>query len=531
MTQTKAWSRVFGQAAKQTRPFNYDLIYGYRRDKISKIPEFLDKMFVQVMEFFNGQMTYRGYRALTPEERIAYIIDNQITRGSWSIRDTAAITMRYEFEFQGKPHFIYIDVPYMVNDRLVYNDTEYFPMFPIVERSGVNRTESGSIIVKVMRVPITFGRRTSDKYKIISVNGRVYPELLVTVKIYQGKNSGKKSEHIPLPLYHLCKFGYLETMRRYGIDPKHISLSNEFDTKDKVYEYFIMPDERRYLKVHRSLLEDCYKLRMVMSLYRIFVEMPEFDESEVFTDFTGYYLTVLGKFTSSKETSMTKLLLPNAQKHIAMTDPMLDLVAKDQLKQINCNCNDIYDLLQWMYYHIDDLLVSYDPTNLYDKKIESLDNLACRVARNIAYVQYQIINSKKAILDRKTVEQFCKRASQRPSWLAADENDRQCKIFVVNPAIYNGAGWLSVLLKRCLMLESISSSYSKKNQKSSKSKTSPQLLRAHPSQITTTNILDIPASSPIATGTINPCAEIDEYGNIVRPSYAKEELKNTFLHH
>ena len=94
MTQTKAWSRVFGQAAKQTRPFNYDLIYGYRRDKISKIPEFLDKMFVQVMEFFNGQMTYRGYRALTPEERIAYIIDNQITRGSWSIRDTAAITMR-----------------------------------------------------------------------------------------------------------------------------------------------------------------------------------------------------------------------------------------------------------------------------------------------------------------------------------------------------------------------------------------------------------------------------------------------------
>lgn len=524
---TKAWNRVFGKASKQMRQFNEELIYGYRKDKISKIPEFLDKMFQQVMEFFNGQMTYRGYRSLTPEERIDYIINNQITRGSWSIRDTATITMRYEFEFQNHPYYIYIDVPYMVAERLVYNDTEYYPFFPIVERSGVNRTENGSIIVKVMRVPITFGRRASDRYKIISVCGRTYPELLVTVKIYQGKNSGKKSEHIPLALYMLCKFGYTATMKRFGIDPSHISLSDKFDTQDKVYEYFIMPDGHRYLKVHKSLLSDCYKLRMVLSLYRIFVEIPDFEEADAFSDFTGYYLTVLGKFTSSKDTSMTKLLLPNAQKHMAMTDPMLDLVAKDQLRQIGCICNDIYDLLYWMYYNIDDQLVSYDPTNLFDKKIESLDNLACRVARNIAYAQYKIINSKKAILDRKTVEQFCKRVSQRASWLAADENDRSCKIFGTNPALYNGSYYLGPGLKRCLMLESVSSSFSKKNHKSSKSKTPPHLLRAHPSQLLVTSILDIPASSPIVTGSLNPYTEIDQFGNIVKPPYA-DEIKNVF---
>lgn len=519
---TKAWNRVIGLASKQMRPFNDDLIYNYRKDRISKIPEFLDKMFQQVMEFFNGQMSYRGYRSLTPEERIDYIISNQITKGSWSIRDTATITMRYEFEFQGKPHYIYIDVPYMIADRLVYNDTEYYPFFPIVERSGVNRTENGSIIVKVMRVPITFGRRSSDRYKIISVSGKTYPELLVTVKIYQGKNSGKKSEHIPLVLYYLCKYGYVETMKRFQIDPKHLSLSDRFDTQDKIYEYFIMPDGHRYLKVHKSLLSDPYKLRMVLSLYRIFVEIPEFDEDDVFSPSTAYYLTVLGKFTSSKDTSMTKLLLPNAQKHLAMTDPMLDLVAKDQLRQIGCNCNDIYDLLYWMYYHIDDQLVSYDPTNLFDKKIESLDNLACRVARNIAYAQYMIINSKKAILDRKTVEQFCKRASQRASWLAADENDRSCKIFGTNPALYNDNYLLSIGLKRCLMLESVSSSFSRKNRKPSKSKTPPHLLRAHPSQLIVTSILDIPASSPIVTGSLNPYTEIDQFGNIVRPAYADE---------
>ena len=519
---TNAWDRVFVKASEQMRPFNDKLIYGYRKEGIDKIPEFIDKMFKQVMEFFGGQMTYRGYRAMTPEERIDYVINNQITTCSWSIRDTNTITMRYEFEFQGKPYYIYIEVPYMVNERLLYNDTEYYPFFPIVERSGVNRTENGSIIVKVMRLPITFGRRSSDRYKIISVTGRTYPELLVTVKIYLGKGSGKKSDQIPMVLYPLCKYGYLETMKKYGMNPAHLSLTDRFDTKDKVYEYFIMPDARRYLKVHRDMLSNTYSLRMVLSLYRIFSEIPEFEESDVFSDFTGYYLTVLGKFTNSKDTSMTKLLLPNAQKHLAMTNPMLDLVAKDQLKQIGCVCNDIYDLLQWMYFNIDEQLVTYDPTNLFDKKIESMDTIACRVARHIAYAQYKIINSKKAILDRKTVEQFCKKASMRASWVTADENDREVKIFGTNPALYNDSYLLSIGLKRCLMLESVSSSSSKKNKKTSKRKTPPHLLKAHPSQLIVTNVLDIPSSSPIVTGSLNLYAEIAPNGDIVKPDYASE---------
>lgn len=522
-----AWDRVFGLASKQMRPFNDKLIYDYPRDSIDKIPEFIDKVWRQVMEFFNGQITYRGYRFLTPEERLAYIIENQITKGTWSIRKTTTVTVMYELEFQGHIFPVYIDVPYVVNHHLTYNDTTYYPFFPIVERSGINRTENGSIIVKVVRVPITFGRRSSDRYKIISVSGKTYPELLVTVKIHQSKNAGKKGDHIPLVLYHLCKYGYVDTMKMYHIDPAQISLSDTFDTTDKKYEYFIMPDERRYLKVDRKLLTNCYTLRMVLSLYRIFVEIPEFDASDAFSDSTAYYLTVLGKFTSSKETSMTKLLLPNAQKHLAMTDPMLDLVAKEQLRQIGCECKDVYDLLYWMYYNIDDQLVTYDPTNLYDKKIESLDNLACRVARTIAYVQYAIINSKKAILDRRTVEQFCKRASQRASWLAAGENERSCKIFGVNPAFCNDSYLLGGGIQRCLMLESMSSSFSRRGHRAGKSKVPPHLLRAHPSQLVVTSLLDIPASSPIQTGSLNPYVEIDENGNILKPEYA-DEIKNVF---
>lgn len=521
MTVSKQQDYLFGAAAAQLRPFNDELIYGFRKKKIAKIPEYLDKSFHQVMEFFGGQMRYLGYRELTPEERIDYLVSNALTKGAVPIRKTETTIMRYAFEFQGKEYYIYIDVPYLINERVVYNDTEYYPQFPIVEKGGVNRTDSGKVIVKVMRVPITFGRTPADKFKIISTAGRVYPELLVTVKIHQGSNSGKKSEHIPMVLYHFCKIGYNQTMRMYHMDPSDVTITDKFDNKDAKFEYFVMPDNVRYLKVRRSVLEDCYKRRVILSLYRIFVEIPEFDARLAFSDNTSYYRTVLGKFIGSKDVNMTKLLLPNANKHIAMTDPMLDLVAKEQLESVGCKVNDVYEMLYWMFYNIDEQLVSYDPTNLFDKKIESLDNLAACPVKNIAYAQYGIINSKKAILDARTVEQFCKRASQRPSWIAADENARQIKVFRPNPALYND-NELSIILKRCLSLESVASSFSRKNKKSSKSKTSPYLLKAHPSQLIVTSQLDIPASSPVVTGSMNPYCEIDKDGNIIRPPYAKE---------
>lgn len=519
----KQWDKVFGEAAAQMRPFNDYLIYDYRPDGIDKMPIYWDKMFHQVMDFFGGQMDYVGYRRMTPEERIDYVVNNQLTKGNVSIRRSEMSLWRYEFNHKGDPHYIYIYAPVMINNRILYNDTEYYPQFPIVEKGGVNRTSGGTIIVKVMRVPITFGRRPSDKFKIISMSGKTYPELLVTVKIHQGKNSGKKSEHIPLILYRLCKFGYVQTMTDLGMKPDDISISDTFDAKDTKFEYFSMPDGHRYLKVKASILENCYKRRMVLSLYRIFQEFPEFQPGDAFGTDVSYYCTVLGKFIGSKDMNVPKLLLPNAVKHLQMTDPMLDLVAKEQLETVGCKCNDIYDLLLWMYYNIDDLLVSYDPTNLFDKKIESMDNLASRVARNIATHQYLIINSKKAVLDEKTCEQFCKKASQRPSWFAVDDNERSTKVFRPSPSLYNDNFALSIGLKRILSFDSVTSPFSRKNKKSSsKNKTSPQLLKAHYSQLIVTAITDIPASSPVETGSLSPWCETMVDGSIVRPPYADE---------
>lgn len=511
------WQRIMKSVSEDMRPFNDDLIFDFRKRKIAEIPAYLDKCFKQSMQFFDNQMTYVGYRELEPLERIEYIISNPILRGGIPIRESEVTLMRYEFLFEGVSHYIHIHVPYLSHNRVVYNDTEYFPQFPIVEKGGINRTDNGSVIVKVMRVPMTFGRRESDKCKIKSVSGQLYWDLIVTAKIYQGSRAGKKSERIPLILYHFCKRGFNETMKWYNFTPGEVVVVSSVDENDTKNEYFETKNGC-FIRADKEALKDMYKRRVVLSLFKIFNENTIFVPADVMSDDGNYYKTTLGHYIGAAD-ALNKLLCNNANKHLRMTDPLLDLVAKQQLEHIGIMVNDIYDLLYWMFYNIDDLIVTYDPTNLYNKKIGSLDQLMSSIVRDIAHRQYNVINSKQEKLTQKAVSTFCRSASQQATWIG------KTQVFRPNPSLYNDNWLLAIGLKRFISLESIETEAVRAGKKSTK--VSARLIKAHPSQLIVTSISDIPSSSPVVTGSMNPFCEIDDDGNIIKPPFA-EEIEDVF---
>ena len=510
-------SEISAEVSLAMKPFNDDLIYGFRKRRIASIPDYLDSAFQQTIAFFNNQLKYKGYSTLTPEERLEYLFDNNIRKGYVSIRRTETKTVRFEFEHMGDPHYIYVEVPYLQNECVVYNDTEYYPLFPIVEKGGVNVTDNGTIIVKVMRIPITFGRRSTDKVQLEAVSGNQYWDLLVTVKIYQGAVS-KKGERIPLVLYHLCKLGFDKTMELYKIPKGSITVTAECDVKDTKNEFFMLPNGL-FLKVDKELLSsNVFFKRMVLSLFKIYIENTMFTIADVLGDVTEYYCTTLGKYIGSKnrDTPVNMLILNNAWKHLDMTDLMLDGVAQQKLASIGVNVSNTYDLLYYMFFNIDRLIVSYNPINLYTKMIGSLDQLMGGVIREISKQQYSIINSKRGIsLTSEVVKTFCKKASQRASWIGVTP------VFRPEPSVYNSNWLMTVGAKRFLSLDSIESQCGR-NGKRKSTKTPPHLLKAHPSQIYVTTILDIPSSNPIATGSINPYLQIDQEGSIIEPAYSKE---------
>ena len=514
-------TEISNEISSSMRQFNDDLIYGFRKRRISCIPQYLDSSFRQMVAFFNNQLKYVGYRTLTPEERLDYAFDNMIRKGYVSIRRTDTSNVRFEFEFNGDPYYIYIEVPYLRNECVMFNDTEYYPLFPIVERGGVNVTDSHTVIIKVMRIPITFGRRPSDKVQLSAVSGRQYWDLLLTVKIYQGE-VGKSGERIPLILYNLCRLGFIKAMEMYGVKPKEISVVPEANDEDEDFEYFMLPNGL-YLKADRDRLsDDMFFRRVVVSLFVTFITNTVFTPADVLGNETEYYCTTLGKMIGSKnrQAPMNALILRNAITHLDMTDLMLDSVAIKKLSSVGIIVNDIYDLLKYMFFNIDDMIVSYNPINLYDKMIGSLDQLMAGVIRRIVNNQYNVINSKRGInMTPEVFKTFCKKASRNASWIST------APVFRPKPTVYNSNFLMSVGAKRFLSLDSIESQGRGGKRKSTK--TPPHLLESHPSQIVVTSLLDIPSSNPVATGSITPYLKVDEEGNIIKPPYAKE-LEHVF---
>lgn len=499
------------------KQFNDDLIYGFRKRKIASIPEYLDSSFKQMVAFFNNQLKYVGYRPLTPEERLDYVFEGTIRKGYVSIRKTETSTYRFEFSCNGDPYYIHVEVPYLRNECVMFNDTEYYPLFPIVEKGGVNVTDNHTVIIKVMRIPITFGRRPNDKVQLSAVSGRQYWDLLVTVKIYQGA-VGKAGERIPLILYNLCRLGFNKTMDLYGVPKGSIDVVQEIPAKEDDFEYFVLPNGL-FLKTSRDKLSDSmFFRRVVISLFVTFITNTVFTPADVIGDEVEYYCSTLGKMIGSKnsKTPTNALTLRNAITHLDMTDLMLDSVAIKKLSSVNINVTDIYDLLKYMFFNIDGMIVSYDPINLYDKMIGSLDQLMAGVIRDIVKQQYRVINSKRgANMTPDVVKTFCKKASRRASWISV------ASVFRPKPTTYNDNFLMSVGGKRFMSLDSIESQ-GRSGGKRKGTKTPPHLLRAHPSQLVVTSILDIPSSNPIATGSISPYLQVDEEGNILKPDYANE---------
>ena len=509
-------TEISNEISSSMRQFNDDLIYGFRKRRIASINQYLDSSFRQMVAFFNNKLRYVGYRTLTPEERLDYAFDNMIRKGYVSIRRTDTSNVRFEFEFNGDPYYIHVEVPYLRNECVMFNDTEYYPLFPIVERGGVNVTDSHTVIIKVMRIPITFGRRPSDKVQLSAVSGRQYWDLLLTVKIYQGE-VGKTGERIPLILYNICRLGFADGLALYGVKPGQISVVQEASEDDEDFEYFMLPNGL-YLKADKERLsDDMFFRRVVVSLFVTYITNNVFTPSDVMGKETEYYCTTLGKMIGSKNRSqpLNALILRNAITHLDMTDLMLDSVAIKKLSSVGIVVNDIYDLLKYMFFNIDDMIVSYDPINLYDKMIGSLDQLMAGVIRRIVNNQYSVINSKRGInMTPEVFKTFCKKASRNASWIST------APVFRPKPTTYNSNWLMQIGARRFLSLDSIESQGRGGKRKSTK--TPPHLLESHPSQICVTSLLDIPSSNPVATGSINPYLQVDEEGNIVKPPYAKE---------
>lgn len=516
----QGWHRIVSKVNTELPDLNDDLLLDFRPNKIEQIKPYIDAVFKSALSVLKHPgFVYKGYTVLSPEERLESIINNPIFKGSIEIQRSTFETMKIGFEFETTPYYVYINVPYMDNHCVTLSGTEYYPLFPIVERGGLHCSDN-KITIKVMRAPLSYWRRENGVFVVDGTKPR--SEIVVTAKIHQRTRRGKLTEKTPLLIYMLAKFGFKATMAMFKFAEGEISFiaippggTVPKTEGSKPYSY-IKVTEQIYIRVLPQTLDEIHKRRVIASLMCIFANNKKFTINDILRPTAEYFKVCLGRYTYPAGQN-DELLFRNAEEHLEMTDTLLDSIAQHQLRSIGVDVKDIYELCHWVMYNIDQKLISYKPTNLYDKKIGALDQIMAGLVRDIFNKLFDVINNshqKKVGLTHQTINKFVRSSSKfNGSWFSSS------RIFRPEHAIHNSNWLLTIGGKRILSLDNAETARGGATGHNCVPKA---LLKAHPSQLVVTSILSIPSSSPCVAGDINPFLIIDKDGNIEEPVWAGE---------
>lgn len=506
----QVWSNLLVNASKLMPEFNTYLLDDFRKQKMQGIVDYLCSLFSESIRLFDGKLKFTGCQELTPDEYVEYIKTNKVIYKKVEIQQSTFTLYRFNFEMDKQEYHIHIHVPYLDHGAVILNDTCYYPLFAEVDKGGLHITNT-DVIVTVMRAKLPF--RRDEQFEFVTNKGRVYREFVVTARIHQRRVSrAKKNSRPPLILYNLVKMGFHDCMAYYDFKPGEIDIVSSI-VESEEYSYIKVANSI-YLKVKDTVFDDKFKRRVIAGYMMLMSKYPDIKSLRSLTaEHAVHYKIVLGKYTYPSNTN-PMLLHDNAEKHLETTDVLLDPPAQHQLKGIGIEANNIYELLRVIFYNIDNWMVGYDPTDLYEKKLGSLEQIMAPLVSNINIKQFGVINNKRSEgLTPDVIGTFCARASQHQSWFA------KTTMFRANPAMYNDNMLLAIFGKRFRSLENIELRATGNRRK----RNIPiVLLKAHPSHMVVESLLALPTSSPIRTGEINPYLQIDQDGNILKPKWAKQ---------
>ena len=509
--ENELWKFVMSQAGEALPALNDYLISDFREDNINKIPEYLDMVFNECILLLGDQLEYLGHTELTPSETLEYTNSSIYTKSIISVNKSTFKILRFSFKFMDEIYSLHVSIPFMENGAIIYEDTKYYPIFPIIER-GLYRSRN-ELRIKVLRAWLKFFR--TERIEFASMSDKKYFITIITAKIHQSKR-GKNDSKTPLPIYHFTKYGFEDTLKRYGMQ-NDILLVEEYVANDG-FEYIkIKPNI--YLKTTQEALTDKHKLRMIGSILSIFQFNKKFTLKQLFHWDAGYFKTTLGKY-AYKVGQDDKAYYTHATNFIEMNKTLLDPATIYNLKSLGMEANDIYELLFVMYHNIDVWLRDYSPVDFYDKKIGTLDQMMGFLGRTVFTNLYSILNSRIG-LTPKSMKEFVNKSSKKGNWIT------KSTMFRSNPSIYNDNLLLGIYIKRFRSLEN--EEVKILDTRAAKSNNIPiSLLKSHHTQMVVESILSISSSSPITSGNINPYLEIDTNGNIIRPEHS-QELSEVYL--
>ena len=500
-------AEIVQSVARELPRYSEHTLRSFTENQIAKAAEFVDVVFSESIKLLEGVIEYRGYRVMSPEERVKYELDHN--RGA-TIGLSELILVNYEFAYDGRIFNTPLYLPYMKDDVLVIDDTKYVIRRSITEKV-FSRTSAG-ITMRVIRSPVVF--RRSEIYRMEAAS-EVWNKLEVipTIIIYQGTRAARNRKVVENIIHYLmCKFGYIATIARFGITPEECSFVPTMGTDIDKYIYFAakkvakgrLPDV--YLKVDKCVLEDPIKTKLIASILYTVSGFTKHSVEDLYEPSGIVFRIMLAEIIHGVGDARNKNQI---DAHISSTDLYLDPITRERLLENNIIVSNIYDLFQYVFTEIDNIHVNSSPTNMYNTRIDIISEVLVNTIATAVYNKfYDRIRTKRdpRKFDQKTVASLLR---FNPRLIASLKGS---KTIQKNPSVY-GDNWLISFGVQKMRLNCMS--------QSGRIIGAPEH-RFHPSIGVVETLVSFSDTHPGAGGTINPFLEITSTGAIIVPKYAEE---------
>ena len=486
------------KAVSEAMPhYNKFLLKDFTKKEINGSIEFISVVFSEAVKQFDGLIKYKKYKILSPEERIEFELRPKQDSGV-RIAVSELSLVDFVFEFEGREFHTHLYLPYSKNDAIVIKNTRYMIQRTIVEKV-FSKTNEG-IAARVIRSPIRFGR--TKIFRVVSaVDERTDHGLIITADIHRRKRLNKKNTpNTTILHYLLCKFGYLGTLARFGFNPEDFKfVPNIGETID--YDYFVARKKQKspelYLRIKRSSLEDPNHMKFVTNLLYLLTAYDRHNIQSLYEKTGAIYRIYMGRITHGDTHTETQYK-SHADTHIASLDTYLDPITRDRLIRFGVQVDDIYDLLQYVFFEIDRIHTNATHSNLYYKRIDIMHGILIQtIGSRIFEKFYNARRDQKKLTDKDvtSILQFSPMLIQ---------NIYKARNVTSEVSAY-GDNWLT------------SFGISKTRQSGlNQQRLTPQAPehRFHPSIAVVETLISFSGQNPGISGAINPFLQITDDGDI-----------------
>jgi len=427
---------------KECGKFDKSLMNGISMEYISKIAVHLDAIIKSAIATLSSDidLTYKGYRKLTPKEDYYNNINSSMSRNIVDISTNYLTKIEFGFEYNGIAINRVIALPYVEKGGIIRLSDAYYVIVPVLSEYPISPAP-GELFIRLLRDKLNMKRMDRN----ILVNGIRTPKQIIYSKSY--KLLKNVNEIIPQALYMFIKYGFEGVFKKYfdtepiiitdnnvkaehlleeyneyttiGVKPRNLQAINYVPHTIRIY--IKKKDVTPFLEIVVSSLIYSFDMspQFSMNLKRVVGKKKEY--STEFTlnnidDETLFWVTLLGKIVFKNKFSLDRIQADMFE-HIDILNGYLDTIIKEKLKEAGIVIDDFYDLIGWTICNFHELVLNHEKysSNLENRYIEILYYILFDliVGINKAFLEFKRTAAKKTMGEKEIARLFNKYLSTK----------------------------------------------------------------------------------------------------------------------